>query len=452
MKRPRGSLVRRLTLGFIAGHMIALFLFLVALLPFARADDVDQIGPDLAISMLREDLVETGGRLALRPDSDFPDFAARTPGIWFVARKGSSELARGPVPSEMRSLLASLPAVTKSAEFGGIGAAGRMGDASVERTDSPLGPLLIAAGGVRPEAVTIGAWLAFLQRELYIMVPLGSALFTLLGALIAIPLVLRSVRPTVRAAASLDPSDPTQRLPEQRVVKELLPLVKAFNEALNRLEAAFERRRRFIADVAHELRTPLAILNMHVEALPDSAPKPDLQRTVFRLGQMVGQMLDSERLALAARRRERVDLVALAKAAVADIAPLAVASGYDMAFSSELEQVTIEADGHAVARALANLLGNSVAHGGGSGTIEVHVGRDGRIDVGDGGPGVPAEARERIFEPFHRERWDRDGCGLGLHLVREIMHAHGGEVRLVGSGPGSIFRLEFPPARVAGGG
>ena len=443
MKRPRGSLVRRLTLGFILGHTLALFLFLVALWPFARADDADQVGPDLAISMLREDLVEVDGGLALRPGSDYFDFARRTPGIWFVARKGAIELSQGPVPPEMLRLLATLPEVTKSAEFGGIGAPGRIGDASVARTDAEPGSLLIAAGGVRPEAVTIGAWLAYLHRELYTLVPLGSGLFTLLGALVAIPLVLRSVRPTVGAAASLDPSDLTQRLPEDRVVKELLPLVRAFNEALSRLEAAFERRRRFIADVAHELRTPLAILNMHVEALPDSAPRPDLQRTVFRLGQMVSQMLDSERLALAARLRERVDLVALARASAAEIAPLALASGYEMAFGSEQERVTIDADGHAVARALANLLGNAVAHGGGSGTIEIHVGRDGRVDVADEGPGIPVEARERIFEPFHRERWDRDGCGLGLHLVREIMHAHGGEVKLIGSVRGSLFRLQF---------
>ncbi|HEX8126022.1 MAG TPA: HAMP domain-containing sensor histidine kinase [Allosphingosinicella sp.] len=444
MRRPRGSLVRRLTLGFIAGHSLALSLFLIALYPFARMDPVDQVGPDIAVSLLRGDLVGPDDRLELRPGSAFLDFASRSPEIWFVARKGESRLAFGPVPAEAHRLFANLPPITKEAEFGGIGASGRTGDVSVAAIESESGPILVAAGGVRAEAVTGGAWLGYLHRELFTLVPVGSALFTLLGALIAIPLVLRSVRPTVAAAALLDPADPTQRLPETGVVKELLPLVRAFNEALGRLETAFERRRRFIADVAHELRTPLAILNMHIEALPEAAPKPDLRRTVYRLGQMIGQMLDSERLALAARRRERIDLVALTRSAVADIAPLALASGYEMAFSSEREQVVIDADAHAVARALANLLGNAVAHGGGTGTIEVRVLGCGCVDVSDMGPGVPVEARERIFEPFHRERWDRDGCGLGLHLVREIMNAHGGSVRLLDSAPGSCFRLEFP--------
>jgi signal transduction histidine kinase len=185
---------------------------------------------------------------------------------------------------------------------------------------------------------------------------------------------------------------------------------------------------------------------MHVDALPEGGKKPDLERTVFRLGQMISQMLDAERLTLAGRRHEEVDLVELGRAAVAEVAPLAVASGYELSFAAAAERIVVPGDPHSISRAMTNLLGNAVAHGGGSGRIDLKVAADGAIDVSDQGEGVPPEAWDRIFEPFHRERWDRDGCGLGLHLVQEIMHAHGGKARVVSSGPGAVFRLQFPSA------
>jgi len=148
--------------------------------------------------------------------------------------------------------------------------------------------------------------------------------------------------------------------------------------------------------------------------------------------------------------RQPLDLVALARTATADIAPLAYSAGYELAFTADAERVAVEGDPAAITRALTNLLSNAIAHAGGSGTIQVHVGADATVDVQDSGPGVPEEERERIFEPFHRVRWDRDGCGLGLHLVREIMRLHGGDVLLLpGPPPGACFRLQFGAVRAA---
>jgi signal transduction histidine kinase len=127
------------------------------------------------------------------------------------------------------------------------------------------------------------------------------------------------------------------------------------------------------------------------------------------------------------------------------VAPLALASGYQFDFDAEPGVVAIEGAPHAIKRAVNNLLGNAVAHGGGSGLIRVRVSPDGVVEVSDQGPGVAPAERDRVFDPFHRERWDKDGCGLGLHLVSEIMRAHGGRAELdEAEGGGARFRLRFP--------
>jgi signal transduction histidine kinase len=154
-------------------------------------------------------------------------------------------------------------------------------------------------------------------------------------------------------------------------------------------------------------------------------------------------MLDVERLSMTPRRSDPIDLAALAREAIADIAPMAMAEGYDLSLTAPDHPVMVSGDRHALFRAVSNLLGNAVAHGGGGGQIALLVGEWKTIDVIDEGPGVAAPIRHKLFEPFCREWSDRDGCGLGLHLVREIMRAHGGEAILLPTERGAAFRLDF---------
>jgi signal transduction histidine kinase len=245
-------------------------------------------------------------------------------------------------------------------------------------------------------------------------------------------------------AAAIRPDQPTGRIQEGRVPRELLPLVRAFNAALDRLANELVRRKRFIADVAHELRTPLAIASLQIDALPKNEERKDLQRVMTRLSHLVAQMLDVERLSVAAQCRSEIDLARLASDTIAEIAPMAMAAGYEVSLDASAEPVIVRGDPRALGRAVANLIGNAVAHGNGRGEIRVRVGAWRTIDVIDEGPGVPLSIRNTLFEPFCRERWDRDGCGLGLHLTREIMRAHGGDVSLLPTVSGAAFRLEFP--------
>jgi signal transduction histidine kinase len=289
--------------------------------------------------------------------------------------------------------------------------------------------VIVVAGGAEGAAGLMSlagfAQVMALWAAIPVLLVLGFVLW-----LIVAPLVLKGVRPLAAAAAEIDGSDPARRLPETGVMSEMLPIVKAFNGALDRLEEMLERRRRFMADVAHELRTPVAVLNMHVEALPASERRTDLQRGVFRLSQLIGQMLDAERLQGPGRRTESVELASVVREAATEVTPMALAAGYDLDFEAEDEAVRIQGDRHAVKRAVTNLLANALAHGGGEGLIRVRVGADASVEVADQGPGVAEAERERVFDPFYRERWDRDGCGLGLHLVRQIMQAHGGRAEL----------------------
>jgi signal transduction histidine kinase len=269
------------------------------------------------------------------------------------------------------------------------------------------------------------------------------AVLGFLAMLIALPLFTRAIRPTTAEAHALRPLELDRRLSESRAPRELLPLVRAFNATLDRLASELRRRKRFITDVAHELRTPLAVVSLRVEALGEGTAKEDLRRGIGRLTQLVAQMLDLERLSLASGQRSTVDLVSVARDVLADLAPMAIKAGYEVSLDAPQTPVSVPADEHAIARAITNLVGNAIAHGGGSGQIRVAVGAEGSIEVSDDGPGVPQALLPHLFEPFSRGSQSVEGCGLGLHLTREIMRSHGGEACLLPTQRGATFRLSF---------
>jgi two-component system OmpR family sensor kinase len=301
---------------------------------------------------------------------------------------------------------------------------------------------LIAVAGPGSAAGTLRSY----WDEGVLVVLLWIAILALILTAVAVPLLTRAVKPIVVEAARIGGDDPQRRLDESKAPRELLPMVRGFNAALDRLSDELVRRKRFVADVAHELRTPLAILMLRVDAIGDDRAKDELRRGVQRLSDMVAQMLEVERLTLGKRDCSIVDLTALARDVVADMAPMAMAAGYEISLEAPDAAVPVEGDAGAIERAIVNLVGNAVAHGGGRGRIKVIVGAPASVDVSDEGPGVPAAVQPNLFEPFCRDRWDSDGCGLGLHLTREIMRAHGGEAVHVPGDSGARFRLAFPRA------
>ncbi|HEY8570901.1 HAMP domain-containing sensor histidine kinase [Phenylobacterium sp.] len=449
MSRSQPSLARRLALSFVIATTVlasaGVTLALVALDGTYAA--VMHASRSVAGDLRRA----ANGSLALATSGTTANLRRRNPGFWALAVDDrGARLQIGEPPRLAVRFLEATPATITGAsgiDFR-IEGPGRTSQARLVRTGSPAGVVRLAVGGVDPGTVSPLAWVATVRGIGLVAALMVLAVLVIALWLLLVPLVLNGLRPLARSAAQIDGSDPTRRLPEAGVVVELLPMVRAFNGALDRLEDALERRARFMSDAAHELRTPLAVLNLKLEDLPTGPVRTELRQSVFRLSGMVGQMLDAERLRASPQVRRPVDLVALARTAVADVAPLAYAAGYELELKAETDRVMVDADPPSIRRALTNLLSNAVAHGGGCGMIEVRVAPEGAIEVSDAGPGVPEAERERIFEPFHRVQWDRDGCGLGLYLVREIMRLHGGDVALVADrSPGACFRLSFGGVR-----
>ena len=401
-------------------------------------------GAIIAVDYARGDLREKDGRLVLRADGRFAELAGRNPALWLVVVRHGRTYTFGAVGTSVLEMVKNLRSATDSVVFRLPGQQLPIGAGKLRHVELDFGPAIVAAGGVDPATLSTRESIhLLLEPEIALMLAIIAAI-NLLAMLVAVPAFARALRPMAAEAGSITPDDPGRRLQEEKAPKELLPIVHGFNAALDRLEAELGRRKRFIADVAHELRTPLAVVSLQAESLPEGDDKARLQRGLGRLTNLVVQMLDLERLSLSGPHRSQVDLVSLTRDVVADLAPLAVERGYDLSLVAPESPVIVRGDAHAITRAVTNLIVNSVTHAG-AGPIEVVVAAGRTVDVRDNGPGIPAQLQPLLFEPFARGDSSVEGCGLGLHLSREVMKAHGGEIRLLQGKGYTTFRLIFPP-------
>jgi len=251
-------------------------------------------------------------------------------------------------------------------------------------------------------------------------------------------------------------------LPIQHTPQEVRPLISAMNELLDRLSLALAAQQRFIADAAHQLRTPIAGLKTQTELALRQAPAGDAHTTLRQLRSATEQTthLVNQLLSLAraeppggrAHPSQRLDLHALARSATTDWVPRALERNVDLGFDTDSERVEIEADPFLLREMLNNLLDNAIryTHAGGQVTVRVgfEAGRP-RVSVEDNGPGIPESERGRVFERFYRVLGTgAEGCGLGLAIVREIAQSHGAEVKLASAvdGTGTTVHVIFPAA------
>jgi len=325
------------------------------------------------------------------------------------------------------------------------------------RPGSGQGVLLIRVG----ERVTVRAESA---RQLLLRIMVPQAVLILVAVFIVWYAVGRGLNPLAslqRELAARSDRD-LSPLPEAQVPEEVRPLIRAMNELLDRLSKALESRQRFVADAAHQLRTPVAGIKTQTELALRLTQSEDTQATLKQLHtateqatHLVNQLLSLARAEPGAGRvqhLEAVDLVELARGTTTEWVPRALARSIDLGFDSPLPGASIEGDPFMLREMLNNLLDNAVGYSQPGGQVTVRVTRNpGEVEVSveDNGPGIPAALRERVFERFYRMLGTGvDGCGLGLAIVREIALAHGADASLASGAndTGTLVRITFPNA------
>ena len=280
------------------------------------------------------------------------------------------------------------------------------------------------------------------------LVPL-AALILLAGASVWLG-VERGLRPLTQLADQLrDRSAQDLRaLDESTAPIEVRPVVAALNGLLARVDTMLSTQQRFVADAAHQLRTPIAGLKTQAEMALRASDPESLRATLgnivaaaARMGSLVGQLLALARAEPDAQRRHErkpLDLEQLARTVTADWIPRALEAGIDLGFESPEQPLPIHGDAVMLRELIGNLVDNALKYCPRGSEVTVGVSADAggaRLTVTDDGPGIPAAERDRVFERFHRLADSSiPGNGLGLAIVREIATSHGGRAT-VESGP-----------------
>jgi len=265
-------------------------------------------------------------------------------------------------------------------------------------------------------------------------------------------------------------SDDLSPIESHQVPEEISPLVRSLNDMLARLSLSIDLQKRFIADAAHQMKTPLAGMRMQSELALRQTDQGEIHRSLLQLAKsseaatrLVNQLLTLAR----AENQPRgggalvgLELAELARSAVQDWVPTSFVQQIDLGYEAPADGAPVAIAGNPtmLREMLSNLVDNALRYTPAGGSVTVRVRADeehGIVEVEDTGPGIPPAERRQIFERFYRILGSAaDGSGLGLAIVREIVVQHGAEIDVFNNPrahhpqrPGSLFRVSFPLLR-----
>ncbi len=326
----------------------------------------------------------------------------------------------------------------------------------------PPPPTITEASGtvyIGPESSTDPASPRFLSHSITQFILWGCLIgggVALVMTLVLSRRILSPIKALTKAARRLGRGDFSQRL-ELKDRGEVGELARAFNSMASDLERAEQLRRNMVADVAHELRTPLSNIRGYLEAVNDGLMKPDaaaiksLNEEASRLSRLVDEL---QELSLAEAGELKLecqsgDITELLNRSVSAFQAQTAAKGISLSLDLGGELPPVNIDSRRIAQVLYNLLDNAMAHTESGGAITISALREGdRVEVAvtDTGAGIPDEDLPYIFERFYRVDKSRaratGGSGLGLTIAKGLVEAHGGEVK-VRSEPGKGSRFSF---------
>ncbi len=286
----------------------------------------------------------------------------------------------------------------------------------------------------------------FVQDIAWIWLPFVAILLVI--NLFVIRIGLRPLAKASAQASAIGPAAVSKRLSESGMPDEVLSFVRAINSALDRLEAGYKEQQAFIADAAHELRTPVSIINTHMDLLPNFYGKTALKEELGSLKRLVTQLLDNARIdAMRIAPSDCLDLNTLAVDVAAYLAPYAIARRKTIEVHKSERQALVNGAYDYLFRALRNLVENGIEHTPPGTAVYIGILNPAALIIADRGKGIPKAERQAIFQRFWQGKRDRGaGAGLGMAIVSRTVAAHNASIE-VGDrrGGGALFRLTFPP-------